>query len=92
MLAIEWLDKKKIFGDKASIDEMSAFKTHVKKQKPVWDPAVEEKREQVQKRKEQEELDKVWEQEKKKGNVREVKPFSGEKTEQKGSAAQDGDL
>ena len=31
VLAVEWLDKKKVFGDKASIDEMSSFKTKVKK-------------------------------------------------------------
>lgn len=31
VLAVEWLDKKKVFGDKASIDEMSAFKSKVKK-------------------------------------------------------------
>lgn len=32
MLAVEWLQKKKVFGDRASIDEMSAFKSRVKKQ------------------------------------------------------------
>lgn len=32
ILAVEWLDKKKIFGDKASLDEMSSFKSKVKKQ------------------------------------------------------------
>ena len=31
VLAVEWLDKKKLFGDRASIDEMSAFKSRVKK-------------------------------------------------------------
>ena len=31
VLAVEWLDKKKVFGDKASIEEMSSFKTKVKK-------------------------------------------------------------
>ena len=41
MLAIEWLDKKKLFGDKANLDEMSAFKSRVKKQEVVWDPEVE---------------------------------------------------
>eukprot|EP00354_Favella_ehrenbergii_P011555 CAMPEP_0170464664 /NCGR_PEP_ID=MMETSP0123-20130129/9303_1 /TAXON_ID=182087 /ORGANISM="Favella ehrenbergii, Strain Fehren 1" /LENGTH=61 /DNA_ID=CAMNT_0010730377 /DNA_START=518 /DNA_END=703 /DNA_ORIENTATION=- len=39
VLAVEWLDKKKIFGDKASIEEMSAFKSRVKKQKVEYDPA-----------------------------------------------------
>ena len=32
MLACEYLDKKRVFGDKASIDEMSSFKSKVKKQ------------------------------------------------------------
>ena len=32
MLACEFLDKKRVFGDKASIDEMSSFKSKVKKQ------------------------------------------------------------
>lgn len=41
VLAIEWLDKKKLFGDKANLDEMSAFKSRVKKQEVVWDPEVE---------------------------------------------------
>ena len=31
MLACEFLEKKKIFGDKASIDEMSSFKSKVRK-------------------------------------------------------------
>lgn len=38
ILAVEWLDKKKTFGDKASLDEMSSFKSRVKKQKVVYDP------------------------------------------------------
>jgi len=48
VLAVEWLDKKKVFGDKASIEEMSAFKSRVKRQEIVYDPekeqALEEKR------------------------------------------------
>ena len=31
LLACEFLDKKRVFGDKASIDEMSSFKSKVKK-------------------------------------------------------------
>ena len=37
-MAVEWLNKKKVFGDKASLEEMSAFKTRVKKQAVEWDP------------------------------------------------------
>ena len=31
VLAVEYLDKKKVFGIKASLDEMKAFKSKVKK-------------------------------------------------------------
>ena len=30
ILACEYLDKKRVFGDKASLDEMSSFKSRVK--------------------------------------------------------------
>ena len=52
ILACEYLDKKKMFGDKASIDEMSSFKSKVKKQEVVYDP--EEEKEKEKKRKEEE--------------------------------------
>lgn len=45
VLAIEWLDKKKLFGDKASLEEMSGFTSRVKRQAVVWDPEVEKKKE-----------------------------------------------
>jgi len=51
VLAVEWLDKKKVFGDKASLDEMSSFKSRVKRQAVVWDPEKERKREEAKKRK-----------------------------------------
>ena len=54
VLAVEWLDKKKVFGDKASIDEMSSFKSKVKKQEVVWDPELEKEKAE---KKEQEELE-----------------------------------
>ena len=34
VLAVEFLDRKNVFGIKASIDEMSKFKSKVKKQTP----------------------------------------------------------
>lgn len=34
MLAVEFLDRKNVFGSKATIDEMSKFKSKVKKQTP----------------------------------------------------------
>ena len=45
VLACEYLRKKKIFGEKASIDEMASFKSKVKKQEPQYDPEVEKKKE-----------------------------------------------
>ena len=38
ILAVEWLQKTKVFGDKATIEEMSAFKSRVKKQAVEFDP------------------------------------------------------
>ena len=55
LLACEFLDKKRIFGDKASIDEMSSFKSKVKKQDVQYDPDVEREKEQAKKKKEAEE-------------------------------------
>ena len=34
ILAVEFLDRKNIFGNKATIEEMSRFKSKVKRQKP----------------------------------------------------------
>ena len=34
VLAVEYLDKKNVFGSKASIKEMQKFKSKVKKQQP----------------------------------------------------------
>ena len=48
---MEWLDKKKIFGDRATLDEMSSFKSRVKRQAVVWDPEKERKKEEAKKRK-----------------------------------------
>ena len=50
VLAVEWLDKKKLFGDKASLDEMSSFKTRVKKQEIVYDPDVEREKEEARRK------------------------------------------
>ena len=52
VLAVEWLDKKKLFGDKATIDEMSAFKSRVKKQAIVYDPEKEQELKEDQEKKE----------------------------------------
>lgn len=41
VMAIEYLDKKNTFGMRASIDEMSKFRTKMKKQDPVYDPFPE---------------------------------------------------
>ena len=49
MLACEYLDKKRVFGDKASIDEMSSFKSKVKKQNVEYDPDEEKEKENTQK-------------------------------------------
>lgn len=35
VLAVEYLDRKNVFGKKATIEEMSKFKSKVKKQKAV---------------------------------------------------------
>ena len=37
-LACEYLDKKRVFGTKATVSEMASFKSKVKKQDPVYDP------------------------------------------------------
>ena len=37
VLAVEFLDRKNVFGSKATIDEMSKFKSKVKKQNPKVD-------------------------------------------------------
>ena len=50
MLAIEWLGKKKAFGDKAGIEEMSSFKSRVKKQEVVYDPEDEKANEERKKK------------------------------------------
>ena len=55
LLACEFLDKKRIFGDKASIDEMSSFKSKVKKQEVQYDPELEKEKENEKKRAEAEE-------------------------------------
>ena len=55
VLAVEWLDKKKLFGDKASLDEMSSFKTRVKKQEIVYDPEAEREKEEARRKLEAEE-------------------------------------
>ena len=41
VLAVEFLDQKNVFGMKASVEEMAKFKSNVKKQKVVYDPAGE---------------------------------------------------
>ena len=52
VLAIEYLDKKRVFGEKASLREMSSFKSKVKKQTPVYDPEVEREKEAQRKKEE----------------------------------------
>ena len=52
VLAIEYLDKKRVFGEKASLREMSSFKSKVKKQTPVYDPVVEREKEAQRKKEE----------------------------------------
>ena len=49
LLACEFLDKKKVFGDKASINEMSSFKSKVKKQEVQYDPELEREKEERRK-------------------------------------------
>ena len=55
ILACEYLDRKRVFGDKASLDEMSSFKSRVKQQEPIYDPDVEKAKEQERKEREREE-------------------------------------
>lgn len=38
VLAVEYLDKQLVFGLRASIDEMSTFKSKVRQQKIIYDP------------------------------------------------------
>ena len=52
VLAIEYLDKKRVFGEKAALREMSGFKSKVKKQTPVYDPEVEREKEAQRKKEE----------------------------------------
>ena len=52
VLAVEWLYKKKLYGDRASIDEMSSFKSKQKKQAVVYDPEKERENEEKRKREE----------------------------------------
>ena len=59
ILACEYLDKQKVFGNKASVSEMASFKSKVKKQDPVYDPD-EEKAKQAAIR------EKVWQEQLKK--------------------------
>lgn len=54
VLAVEYLDKKNVFGKKASVDEMSSFKSKVKKQDPIYDPEVEA---ELAKKRRQDEID-----------------------------------
>ena len=42
MLAVEWLNKKMVFGIKADLNEMSSFKSKVKKITLPEDPKPEE--------------------------------------------------
>lgn len=44
ILAIEFLNKKNVFGVKATIKEMSRFKPKIKKQEVVYDPELEKKK------------------------------------------------
>jgi len=77
VLAVEWLDKKKLFGDKASIEEMSAFKSRVKKQEIVYDPEKEQALEEERKKQEMENVEKEVERIKKTGKVKTPVPFEG---------------
>ena len=52
ILAVEFLDKKKVFGEKASLDEMSSFKSKVVKQDVMYDPEVEAQKLKEQREKE----------------------------------------
>jgi len=55
VLAIEYSQDKRIFGVKADINEMSKFKSKLKKQPVVWDPEVEQKKADEANRKKHEE-------------------------------------
>ena len=41
VLSIEFLDQKNVFGMKASMSEMSKFKSKIKKQTPEYDNEME---------------------------------------------------
>ena len=64
ILACEFLDQKRVFGGKATLDEMSAFKSKVKKQDVVYDPDVEREKEKEKKKEEAEQRQKEEERKK----------------------------
>ena len=78
MLACEFLDKKRVFGDKASIDEMSSFKSKVKKQEVQYDPDVEKEKENERRRAE--------------ANEREEKRKAEEESKKKEETAKEDDI
>ena len=79
IMAVEWLDRKKVFGHKATIEEMSAFKSKVKKQKIEYDPDKQIDYEEIKRKQEREQFDKRLEEERKKGKVRQPQPYAGAK-------------
>ena len=84
ILAVEWLDKKKVFGDKASLDEMSSFKSKVKKQPVQYDPEVERKKAEEKENKEkefEEKMEKEFNEMKQAGKVREPVHYKGKADE-----------
>ena len=77
ILAVEWLDKKKVFGDKASLDEMSAFKSRVKRQDVKFDPE-NQKTEEQKRQEEEEKMQQHFEELKAAGKVRTPVPYQGD--------------
>ena len=72
VLACEYLDKQKVFGNKATVNEMASFKSKVKKQDPVYDPDEEEA-------KQAEFREKVWQEQQQKEREERAKKFKAER-------------
>ena len=73
-MAVEWLNKKKVFGNRASIEEMSAFKSRVKKQSVDFDPD-NQKSEAEEREEEQAKMEAHFENLKAEGKVRTPVPY-----------------
>ena len=55
VLSIEFLDQKNVFGLKASMEEMSKFKSKIKKQVPEYDNDLEMKKQAEEEKQQREE-------------------------------------